>query len=201
MTLTLLLFLRLVSCQDDFIGTLYWATGTTYQDSTIDCPNTVWCTVECSDYQSCRNLTINCPSDWLCEVYCTNLWSCLEMTINGPSAAYLEVRCDQQYSCLDMTINGGNNSFVSVACDQTGSCHNAVIDAGDTNKFLMTGCSSDDSCIGLNITCPPNIDGVPQCTFFCMYWFHSFYFVVFRSKWTSLNISDGHHLSTHSTFR
>ena len=141
------------------------------QGTTIECSGGRPCGVFCGSNASCLNVTIECPPDWTCTIHCNEESSCHGATINGPTnyGANLDINCVTTSSCRGVTINGGKASDISVDCNGENSCRNAVIDAPISWGLTLTGCDSIGSCIGMNITCPPNVDGVPQCILICMY--------------------------------
>ena len=119
---------------------------TTGSGSIVHCQAGSPCNVYCDTLESCKESTVFCADDTLCNVHC-----------NGPS------------SCSNATINSGNQSTITVHCIGEESCRNTMIDAADADELVMTGCSASDSCMGVTMFCPENMDRVARCTVISMY--------------------------------
>ena len=153
-----------------------WHVIAVYNDSqqgtTIECLSNHRCQVLCHGVAACQNATIDCPSDWACLVICGEASSCLGATIIGPwnYGADLDVECGVfTDSCREITVIGGQASAITIGCYGEDSCRNAIIHAPRSEILLIKGCDVKGGCIGMNITCPPNDDGVPKCIFICTY--------------------------------
>ena len=127
---------------------------TTGTDSIVHCQAGSPCHVHCNSLESCKESTIFCPHDTLCNVHC-----------NGPR------------SCSNATINSGNQSTITVHCIGEESCRNTMIDAVDADELVMTGCSASDSCIGVTMFCPENVNGLARCTVICMFSYYTNMFI------------------------
>ncbi len=55
--------------------------------------------------------------------------------------------------------------MLQITCAQDYACSEMVIAASETRAFTLDGCESGAlPCRGITVSCPPNMNGNPQCT-------------------------------------
>eukprot|EP01084_Bolivina_argentea_P112593 200803_1 len=91
-------------------------------------PTGTTCTLNCGEYEICKDSTLTCRVGDPCIINCNGLNSCEgNSVIDGTGASDVSVNCEGEIACKGNTIINCGTSSCAISCGNSTSCEYTTV--------------------------------------------------------------------------